>query len=253
MTDFTKVRGRNVAIDYAATKSFFDARGQRSYATPLSATMYQDDNPGLVQLRDQAEKDVIAQKLDLSMVTNILDIGCGVGRWGWFLADKLDSLEYLGIDFSTSLIEKAREQSAKLKLDGINFQVMSAIDIESEKLLLAPPYNLILLSGLLIYLNDTDCLNVLNSAARLCKENGQIYLREPVGLLERFTLNRFYSSELSQEYSAIYRSVDELEELIHQAFGDDNFDLIEDGFLFPKRLEKREETRQYYKILQRKG
>ena len=253
MSERSRVKGERVVIDYAATQAFFDARGRRQYASPLNATMYQDNDPELVKQRDLAEKAVLAPLLKIDSGSSVLDIGCGVGRWGWFLSERASNIDYVGIDFSASLIEKAQEEALQLGLSQLNFQTMSAITIKPEELFVTPPYDLILISGLLIYLNDEDCSKVLADASRLCAANGLIYIREPVGISERFTLDRFYSSELSQEYSAIYRTVDELHILFDQAFAGDMFEEKVSDFLFPESLEKRVETRQYYIVLQRRG
>nr|WP_269144468.1 class I SAM-dependent methyltransferase [Methylicorpusculum oleiharenae] len=213
--------------------------------------MYQDKDPKLVELRDRYEKANIAGLLNLYETKNVFDIGCGIGRWGWFFAEQFEKIDYLGIDFSSSLIGKAKQESMKLGFTNLRFQVMSAIEMQSEKLILYPPYDLILLSGLLIYLNDSDCLSVLKNAASFCAPGGKIYLREPVGIAKRVTLDKFYSIELSHEYSAIYRTIDELNSFYDVTLYSNNFIRKESGFLFPNEMEKRKETRQYFSIFQK--
>jgi cyclopropane fatty-acyl-phospholipid synthase-like methyltransferase len=253
LNDSRRIKGKHVAIDYDATRAFFESRGKREYANVLSATMYQDHNAELVEKRDQAEKAAMADILGLGQVQRILDIGCGTGRWGWYLASNCQGLEYLGLDFSASLIEKAQREIVKRQLAGLHFQVMSATDIQPQALLLQAPFDLALISGLLIYLNDADCIKVLRDAAQLIVSGGGIYLREPVGVSERFTLDRFYSEELADEYSAIYRTADELRKLMAQAFEGLGIFVEHEGFLFPEGLEKRAETRQYFFVLRRQG
>lgn len=253
MNDSRRIKGKQVDIDYHATRAFFESRGQREYSNVLSATMYQDNNASLVEQRDQAEKAAVVGTLDLGDTHRVLDIGCGVGRWGWFLAQHCDELDYLGLDFSTSLIEKAEAECVKRQLSGVQFQVMSATEIQPRAMLLSGPFDLVLISGLLIYLNDSDCVKVLRAAAQLCKPGGVIYLREPVGVAERFTLDRFYSDELTEEYSAIYRTVDELHYLIAIACEGLDVSAEREHFLFPLDLEKRKETRQYFFVLRRRG
>jgi ubiquinone/menaquinone biosynthesis C-methylase UbiE len=247
-----RVKKEKVVIDYNATQAFFEERGRHEYLSPLNATMYQDNNPDLVEQRDAAEKSVLAPFLKIKPGSTVLDIGCGVGRWGWFLEQHVADIAYNGIDFSAGLIEKARQESARINSTGLNFQVMSAIAIEADELVVKPPYDLLLISGLLIYLNDEDCIKVLNDAYRLCAKGGLIYVREPVGVDDRFTLDKFYSTELGHEYSAIYRTIDELQALFKQAFPESAVEPVVADYLFPENLEKRAETRQYYTVLQRK-
>ncbi|GLX13026.1 hypothetical protein Pstr01_12650 [Pseudomonas straminea] len=249
--DVRRIKGRPVSIDYGSTQAFFEARGQRHYANPLSATMYQDEQPELVAARDQAEKQRVSSSLVLTGIGKVLDIGCGVGRWGWFLVEHCPGLRYLGVDFSASLIEQAKRESGSRNLEGLDFQVMSATRLEPDALLLPEPFDLLLISGLLIYLNDEDCAKVLRDAAHLCAPGGAIYLREPVGIEERFTLDRFYSRELADEYSAIYRTVDELRSLMSGALQGTEVAIEQEDVLFPDSLEKRAETRQYFFILRR--
>jgi len=253
LNDSRRIKGKPVAIDYDATHAFFDSRGKREYANVLSATMYQDHDPELVEKRDRAEKAAMADILGLGGARRILDIGCGTGRWGWFLAGQCQGFDYLGLDFSASLIDKAKEEAIKRQLAGMHFQVMSATDIQPQSLIIQAPFDLALVSGLLIYLNDADCVKVLRDAAQLLVPGGGIYLREPVGVTERFTLDRFYSQELADEYSAIYRTADELHDLMDEAFVGLDMFIEHEGFLFPEDLEKRKETRQYFFVLRRQG
>lgn len=251
MATRSRIKSEYVDIDYATTQAFFEARGAQDYASPLSATMYQDNEPVLVEQRDRAEKNVLGPQLYLTEQCRVLDIGCGVGRWAWFLREQVGSLQYLGIDFSTTLVEKAQVQAQARGMSDLQFQVMSAIDISPEQLELAPPYSLVILSGLLIYLNDQDCIKVLRMAGQLCAPGGQLYLREPVGVGGRLTLNRFFSDELNNEYSAIYRTIEELDQLLAKALPAGGFSVDVAQFLFSEPLEKRAETRQYYTVLRK--
>lgn len=253
MSHSQRVKGLHLAIDYEATQSFFESRGQRDYPNPLSATMYQDREPDLVDARDQAEKAAVTSVLGLSGVRRVLDIGCGVGRWGWFLAERCPQAQYLGLDFSASLIGKAQQEAELRGAARLSFQVMSATDIRDDELVVPGPFDLLIISGLLIYLNDSDCVEVLRDAARFCTPGGAIYLREPVGVSERFTLDRYYSEELADEYSAIYRTVNELYALMNESLTGMNVTVEREGFLFPGGLEKRVETRQYFFVLRRDG
>lgn len=250
MAEKGRISGENIDIDYDATRKFFDGRGNKTYTSTLSTTMYQDDNPQLVEQRDQTEKNIISQKIKKTSLHRVFDVGCGIGRWGWFWAAENKDIDYQGIDFSQSLIDTAITEATKRGFPNLKFQQMSAVDIDTAKLAVLPPYDLIIISGLLIYLNDKDCLKMLQQMAEFTAPHGQIYIREPVAVEERLTLNQFYSEELADDYSAIYRNESEMRNYIEQAFGGD-FRVVEAGPLFPDNLEKRAQTRQHFFILQK--
>ena len=209
MTDKQRIKGRPVAIDYESTLAFFEGRAAREYRNALSSTMYQDQQPELVEERS-ARETARRPGLALGMARRVLDIGCGIGRWGWLLAEEAPQADYLGIDFSAALVEKACDEARQRGYERLLFQRMSATDIRPAELALSPPYDLLLVSGLLIYLNDSDCQELLRQALQLCAPGGRIYLREPVAVEQRLTLDRFFSKELEHEYSAVYRTVAEL-------------------------------------------
>ena len=60
-----------------------------------------------------------------------------------------------------------------------------------------------------MYLNDDDVIAVLKTINQITEPNGQICFIESMSDKERLTLKDIYSEELKQNYSAIYRSVDE--------------------------------------------
>lgn len=248
----SRVAKEKISINYQSTLDFFDTRGKQQYQNPLSATMYQDNEPELVSARDTAEKTLLAEKFSRLTTGKVLDLGCGLGRWGWFFAEKKQSIAYLGIDFSASLIEKAREIASEKNCHDLNYQVMSVTAIEKDKLILVPPYELLIISGILLYLNDADCIRVLKMASALCSAGGQVYIREPLGMAERLTLNDHYSKELDANYSAIYRSREEMQRMIESSFISEEYVIAEQGFLFPDTLEKRKETRQCFYILNKR-
>lgn len=139
MTDKQRIKGRPVAIDYESTLAFFEGRAAREYRNALSSTMYQDQQPELVEERDRREKLRVAPGLALGMARRVLDIGCGIGRWGWLLAEEAPQADYLGIDFSAALVEKACDEARQRGYERLLFQRMSATDIRPAELALSPP------------------------------------------------------------------------------------------------------------------
>lgn len=198
-----RLYGEKEDIDSKKVKNFFDERAKKNVENILSKTMYQDKQ--VVEKRQSDEIKIVLSKLDLNN-KKILEIGCGIGRWAEVFKDYCS--QYLGIDYSKNLIKIAKENYS---FDNCYFQEMSATNIVESKLLVKPKYDIIFITGVLIYLNDDDIKQVISEINKISDNNTVIYIRETLSKLEsRLTLKDFYSEDLNEEYNAIYRTENEL-------------------------------------------
>lgn len=243
-----RIKNDKIDIDYNNTYEFFKNRAEKfKEDKPYCATMYQDNNPGLAVERDKTEKARVLPYLNLNEKCRVMDIGCGIGRWADELKDKVNY--YLGIDFNEDLINIA---SKRVVGSHIYFQKMSAVDIgNKESLAVSPPFNRFIISGVLLYLNDHDVLKCLMSVEQLADKDAIIYIREPIGIDYRLTLDKFYSEELDTTYNAIYRTREDYKSFFEEALINKDFFIKDEGFMFEKSLVNRAETSQYYFILER--
>lgn len=244
-----RVKNQHTDIDYNKTKDFFQHRAnQFQENNPYSVTMYQDNNAELVRERNEHEIKKLIPYLEIDTESKVLDIACGIGRW----ADALpcDIAEYCGIDFSPELIQIANERNEK---DNFNFYVGSALQL--NKILIENnkgKFNKVLLIGILMYLNDEDIEVLLHQAEQCCAEHATICIREPIGIEDRLTLKDFYSEELADNYNAIYRTRNELNQFFAKSLSSKGFSIKREGLLFSeKELNNRSETTQYYYIIER--
>lgn len=242
-----RATGGKIDLDYAKTKEFFDSR-EKKYTEehPYVITMYQDAHPKLTDIRNQAEINKILPILQLEQKSRILDLGCGIGRWADAIHCKVT--EYLGIDFSEGLVRIARSRN---KRPEFSFEQMSVCDFgaffRSHHL---HPFNCLIISGVLLYLNDLDIEKLFQAFSDFLVPEGIVYLREPIGIQERLTLKDFYSQELGHDYHTIYRTVDEYRYMLTK--NAPFFTVKQEGFLFDDpKLNNRKETSQYYFILKR--
>jgi 2-polyprenyl-3-methyl-5-hydroxy-6-metoxy-1,4-benzoquinol methylase len=243
-----RISNQRAALNEAEVKAFFEQRG--SSINPehaLTSILYQDNHPELAEQRDRLEKSIILPQLGVRSDDEVLDIGCGIGRWAGALADKVQS--YHGIDFSANLIAYAR-QSFRQQTH-VTFQEMAAQDVHSGCFDPGTGFTLVIISGVLIYINDEDCARTLANVAGLCRDSARIYIREPIGLETRLTLVDFYSEELQAKYNAIYRTHDELWDMFQQTLLARGFRCRQDDFLYPAEMNNRKETRQKYYIFSR--
>ncbi len=238
-------------ISYASTRAFFEKRGTlRDRVGVLSVTMYQDRNPQLAADRDAFEKAKVLPWFGLASRPRVLDIGCGAGRWAMSLHAQVAA--YLGVDFSESLLGIARDELARRQPTiPLAFQQLSATELGEARLALAPPFDLFLIAGLLMYLNDNDCLRCLEAIPRLAAPGARLYLREPIGTRTRLTLKEFFSEELNSAYNAIYRTEQEMLALCEATLGQGGFTLQRAEDLFPQALNNRAETLQRCYLFER--
>lgn len=229
--------------------AFFEERSRRiTELGPLRAVIYQDKHPDLAERRDRAEKERIAPLLDLDGTQRLLDLGCGSGRWAEALAGLVS--HYHGIDISQGLVDYARDRFAGDP--HMRFSVGSVDDFSLASLGEDRPFDRVLCSGVLIYLNDEEVRQALACIARACAPDAVLVFREPLAVETRLTILQHYSDELEQEYNAIYRTQPELEAAMASAMGA-GFEVVDSGEVYPDAsLNNRVETRQRWLKLARR-
>ena len=245
-----RLKGAKIEISYKETQQFFKKRALK-YNTdnPYSVTMYQDNNPELIKSRNCAETEKLLPLLKLNDASKVLDIACGIGRWSDAITTCVG--EYCGIDFSEDLIKIAMDRNQENPTR--KFLVGAANNVETVlKENGCGKYNRILLMGILIYLNDEEVKETFCQIEHLCEQKSLICIREPIGVTERLTLKEFYSEELDDNYSAIYRTRDEIKQIIDDVLVEKGFKILQEGFLFSEEgLNNRKETEQYFYLIGR--
>lgn len=246
MSGKSRISGTPVALDYEKVRGFFTRRSAKLQELgPLQVTMYQNEE--LARRRDAHEKRTILPVLRVTRDSRVLDIGCGVGRWADELAPVASA--YLGTDFCEAYVSAARQKlaAAGLPPSTHSCQQVAAQDISAEALIVPPPFDLVVVAGLLTFLNDDDVRRVLWTIRALTNQRGVIYVREPVGIACRLTLQDDFSVELGEHYNAVYRSVPEYEALFRECLG--SFETALARPLFPEDLCNRKETSQHVFVL----
>lgn len=235
-------KGEKTTIDQDKVLEFFQLRAQKSATVGYKqAVIYQDKNPKLAQERDKAEKALLLPKIQLTGKERLLDVGCGTGRWAEIVNDRV--VTYHGVDASIGLLEIAQE---KFSQNNSTFSCIKAEELSFDTLDTSLPFHRILSLGVMIYLNEPELQKYLSAIPSLLAENGLFIAREPIALEKRLTLDLHYSEDMEQSYSAIYRTENELLELMSEAF-DNKLKLIESDFVFKEaKLNHRSETKMKY-------
>lgn len=238
-----RIKKDKIIINNSKVIDFFEKRA-RNYNenNPLVTTMYNDDNPHIVIERDNIEREKLTPLLNLDNTQKVLDIGCGIGRWLISLENKISY--GLGIDGSSGLIDIAKKQSFSEKL---HFETSNVDNISYNLEKRNMKFDRIIISGLLMYLNDEQVLHLFKSISLFMEKKCTILIREPLALQERLSLKDFWSNELGLHYNAIYRTADELLNFIEKSFHQKSFTTSAFTPLFDqKTLNNRKETQQYF-------
>jgi SAM-dependent methyltransferase len=234
-------------IDAGQVKAFFNARA-RQEADAINAVMLQPAGSTLALDRDAYERDHLLPRPQKRL--KIIEFGCGAGRLASFYAGDAES--YLGIDFSEALIARANADIANG--DNIRFQVAELPHIGADDLAIRPPFDLFIVTALLLYLNDAALRETFALIASLAAPQATIYVRESLSEMDvRLTLKEHFSDELGEAYNAIYRTTAELTTVMNDALVSAGFRFeVRGDYAFPPALRNRTETAQRYFTL-RKG
>lgn len=248
-----RIKGQKVKIDYKDTLNFFNDRGKE---TPLrhkyNYVLFQDEQPHLAIERDRYEKEKVCSIIDFSKQEIVLDIGCGVGRWGEEVLER--GVQYVGIDYSKQLLSIAEEnlQQWKEKCTLIQSSAQSLLEglADGDRL---QKYDTIFINGVLMYLNDADLLMCFHQLGKVINtDKCVIYIKETVASEERLTLNNFYSEDLNHAYTAIYRTAEEYKKLLMETLIEPfQFILERSEDLYSEDLKNRKETKDYFYILKK--
>jgi SAM-dependent methyltransferase len=249
----SRIKDSKVDIKTNELDEFFSKRASKYYSDgEVISMLYQDKQPLLANERHNHETKKIIEFMRLDESKVVLDIGCGVGRWAAELRGKIG--RYVGVEKSDALLNIAKERFSGVT--SYSFENLSAGDCNVEKFGASFKFDIILIAGVLHYLNDDECIQTLKNINELISQHGVVVIRVPVGLNLRLTLNSIWSEELESEYSAIYRTEDEyraffMAYLYKSPITENAFSTEYDAPLFESQYDNRSETRQHLFVLRK--
>ena len=235
MPNKTRIYGDTADINDQKVKSFFNKRATLNNLNAVLLGNQKDSEHS--DLRNEKEYSLLKYYFNDLKNFSVLDIGCGMGRWANNLKDEIKL--YHGIDFSENFITSNKKRFKSY--ENINFMVMSATNIDLSKLNIT--YDLIIISGVLMYINDKQINGIFNNIKKLNPR--YIYLQESISILnDGLTLKDFYSKELDTQYNAIYRTKEEYEFYVQNILSE--YEIQDSSLLLDKETGAREETNAQY-------
>lgn len=223
-------------MDFGRVKRFWDDRADLYGRIPFESIGNLEHDQALAGRKVELETDKISKWLGPLKGHHILDLGAGVGQWSFRFA-LWGAGSILAVDYSLRLSLIAKKEAKSRKLSGIQFVVSPAESFLTEK-----SFDLIFVSGLLIYLSDTQIESLLSNIKRMCKRGGgRVMVRDGTGVTRRYEISDAYSEHLGDDYSAVYRTRDEYLGI----FSKYGFELLADEDMFDdgSPLNKHGETR----------
>ena len=240
MLNKTRIYDEKVDINNVDVKSFWEKRASVKDLNSVLLGSQKDSKHS--DLRNEKEFILLKSFLTNLKDLTVLDIGCGIGRWANNLKDEIKL--YHGIDFSENFIKGNKERFKDYK--NLTFMVMSATDMDLSKL--NSTYDLIIINGVLMYINDDKLNGIFNNLKILSPK--YIYIQESTSIInDRLTLKDIYSKELDTQYNAIYRIKSEYECYFKNILTD--YKIQSTDLLLDKDTGAREETNAQYWFLQK--
>jgi len=231
-------------LDKINIKEFWAAQAKKTDITAESISNLEENQEFLEKKILLEQKKILPiVKSCLSKESKVLDLGSGTGQWAYRFSPLAESITL--VEFSEEMMSLAK-RNAKDKADNFKFILCEAQDFLSDEL-----YELIWISGLLIYLTDQELARLIKNCKKMLSSDGCLILRDGTGLKERHEINNQFSEALGHNYSAIYRTA---EEYITE-FQKEDFELVDHCDVFEKEseLNKWKETRlRLYQFKQRK-
>lgn len=248
-----RIYAQNVDIDPESLKDFYKKRAMDKISIDIDApvVLCGDKDKSKIEAWTNFEMEHRFPLLCLDSDSVVLEVGCGTGRISKYITSVADT--YVGIDYVKEFIDIIQTREDIQKKDTTYFIHGSIQDLTDERIKypVQKKFNRFIISGgVLMYINDDEVITALSKLVERLDEECVIYLSEPIAMKERLTLNKFYSDNLESEYSAIYRTEKEYNDIFKVLYKN-GFELKVSEEFFYEDIKNQNETKQWMFILQR--
>lgn len=222
-------------IDQDKVKRFWEARGETSRASTFESLGNLENDRTNLQRKIEDETTKVFSWLPDLRGSTVLDLGAGAGQWAFRFAER-GAQRVLAVEYASTMAETGLAEGRQRGLEQVSYQVCAAETFETEE-----AFDLVFISGLVLYLNDDQVEALLPRLHRFVKPGGLLMVRDGTGVDRRHEINDRYSEHLQAHYSAIYRTRDQYVEAITRG----DLCLLRDETMFPEGhpLNKFPETR----------
>ncbi|WP_438348858.1 class I SAM-dependent methyltransferase [Paenibacillus sp. FA6] len=249
-----RIYKENVRINPGSLRDFYKKRAVDKISIDIDApvVLCGDKDKSKIDAWTNFELEHRFPLLNLDSNSIVLEVGCGTGRISKYITPIVNT--YVGVDYVKEFIDIIHRREDIVKNEDTYFIHASIQELTNEtvEFPVNKKFNRFVVSGgVLMYINDDEAEEVLTKLVERFDEECIIYLSEPIALESRLTLDRFYSEDLENEYSAIYRTESEYNKLFDVLYKE-GFELKLSNEFFYDDIKAQKETKQWMFILERK-
>ena len=198
-----------MSIDQDSVKRFWDERAARYVELPIESLANLEQDADNLALKIRLETNKVFEYLPNLTGKAVLDLGAGAGQWAFRFCER--GAQVTAVEYSEQFAKVGEREAQRRGHDSVRFIISPAEDYDSDQ-----KFDVVFISGLLIYLNDDQLIQLVGKLSEFCKPGAKIILRDGTGVGSRYELNASYSEHLQAAYSAIYRTADEYISLFDQ-------------------------------------
>ena len=188
-----------MSFDYEKIKLFWDTRAERYSATQSFGTTNLEENKEHQLLKVQCEEEKINDFTCSLKFDTMLDLGSGLGYWSNYFSHRCNRV--VAVEYSEKMTEIAKNIAEQNAVNNIEFITDNILNYSTNE-----SFDLIFISGVMIYIADEDITRLLSNIYNYSKNGTYLLLRDGTGYTKRHHVIDKYSENLKTEYSALYRT-----------------------------------------------
>lgn len=246
-----RVYGRQQEIEPEEVKCLYANRADKSKTVHVDSPVVLSGDVDVKNIERWTEWELKKwfPMLRLDKNSIVFELGFGTGRMTKYILPRIR--QYVGIDYVKEFVDIVQNRDDMGKKEHALFINEDFQEFLQEYDTLKFPVftHFFLSGGVFMYMNDETVRVCIDDMVKMLDEKSIIYISEPIAMEERLTLNSFYSEQIDNNYSAIYRTEEEYKRLFKPLF-ERGYTLKVSELFFEEDIKKQKETQQWIFIME---
>lgn len=196
----------DVELDGERIHDFWERRARNGIAGPRVGLSNLEPDPARHERKVALERQVMDDYLAPKSGELMLDLGAGHGFWATLFAPRVAKIDC--VEYSDAMVQIADSELRQRGIDNVSYHCMPAQEYLKER-----NYDVVLISGLLIYLGSTEVTRLLDHLVAMTSSGSRVVLRDGTARSRNYLIDGKYSETLQDHYSAYYRTAAQYIEL----------------------------------------